>query len=418
MKNKAKDPGLEYLQLLGIRALRSTRVIFDDLDRMFGIEKGRRISAMIDKRAERDNYTDEHDWKEADRQFYDLKNEDYALGLYLTGAFDGDIIRRACNWIIEHKDFFGRTILEIGCDIGLISCFLAKTFPSSTITAIDRCKNGLNIGQKLAEKFGLSNIKFICADANELTEKYDTVFSMRVMHENHHALEDTTLLFKQTARIFQEGTNSYAQTLAKLVSDEGLVISIERCGKNPLLLGWLWALRNNSLFFAPDLYSELKCQEVGSESTFEANVCIKDSKAAVSEEDIYNEFCQMFIGDFDIGSPQFDGWVAAVMLQNSFDELIEGYEAYAPQQNNWKFLHLSLWTNSHDDSSLLAYDVKLDEGLRRLSNTYLSKKEDWIKRNRDFCRQLIDNGYIVKKLEIQNGAIISGAVIHKYDLND
>lgn len=199
MKNKVKDPGLEYMQQLGIKALRSTNVIFNDLDRMFGREKSRKISAMIDKRAERENYTDEHDWKEADRQFYDLKNEDYALSLYLTGAFDGDIIRRACNWIIDHKDFFGKTILEIGCDIGLISCFLAKTFPSSTITAIDRCKNGVNIGQKLAEKFGLSNIKFICADANELTEKYDTVFSMRVMHENHHAPEDTTLLFKQTA---------------------------------------------------------------------------------------------------------------------------------------------------------------------------------------------------------------------------
>lgn len=387
MKTKVKDPGLEYVQQLGIRALRSSRVIFDDLDRMFGIEKGRRISAMIDKRAERENYTDEHDWKEADRQFYDLKNEDYDLSLYLTGAFDGDIIRRTCNWITDHKDLFGDTILEIGCDIGLISCFLAKTFPNSIVTAIDRCKNGLAIGQKLADKFGLTNIKFICADANELTEKYETVFSMRVMHENHHSTEDTTLLFKQTARVFQEGTYSYAQTLSKLVSDEGLVISIERCGKNPLLLGWLWALRDNGLIFSPDLYSELRCQEVGSESTFEANVYIKEIKAEVSEDDIYNEFCRMFIGDFDIGAPQFDGWVAAVMLQNSYDQLIEGYEAYAPQQQNWKFLHVSLWTNSHDETSLLAYDVKLDEGLRRLCNTYLSNKEDWIKRNRDFCRQ-------------------------------
>lgn len=194
------------------------------------------------------------------------------MSLYLTGAFDGDIIRRTRNWITDHKDLFGDTILEIGCDIGLISCFLAKTFPNSIVTAIDRCKNGLAIGQKLADKFGLTNIKFICADANELTEKYETVFSMRVMHENHHSTEDTTLLFKQTARVFQEGTYSYAQTLSKLVSDEGLVISIERCGKNPLLLGWLWALRDNGLIFSPDLYSELRCQEVGSESTFEANV--------------------------------------------------------------------------------------------------------------------------------------------------
>lgn len=97
----------------------------------------------------------------------------------------------------------------------------------------------------------------------------------------------TTLLFKQTARVFQEGTYSYAQTLSKLVSDEGLVISIERCGKKPLLLGWLWALRDNGLIFSPDLYSELRCQEVGSESTFEVNVRIKEIKAEVSEDDIF-----------------------------------------------------------------------------------------------------------------------------------
>ena len=88
------------------------------------------------------------------------------LSLYLTGAFDGDIIRRTCNWITDHKDLFGDTILEIGCDIGLIPCFLAKTFPNSIVTAIDRCKNGLAIGQKLADKFGLDQAKqrFLQAD--------------------------------------------------------------------------------------------------------------------------------------------------------------------------------------------------------------------------------------------------------------
>ena len=409
---KEKDPGLDYLQQLGIRALRNTNVIFDNMDRLFGKEQGQRFSKLIDKRAQRESFTDRVDWKEADKTFYDAKNEKYDLSLYLTGAFDGDIVRKACNWIVEHRDFFGKTILEIGCDIGLISCFLAKTVPDSTIIAIDRCKNGLAIGQKLAEKFELTNVKFIRADANELTDQYDTVFSMRVMHENHRSVEDTTLLFKQSAHMFQEGTNTYAQTLSRLVTENGFVISIERCGKNPLYLGWLWALRNNGLIFDPELYSELKCQEVGKESTFEASVCVKDLNSDISEDELYNVFCATFIGEFNPSSAQFDGWVAAVMLQNSFNNLIEGYEAYAPNENNWKFLHLSLWTNSRDASSLLAYDVKLDEGLRRLYNADISKKDGWIERNREFCRQLIKNGYIVKKVEYEDGKIISGATLH------
>ncbi len=418
MKTRFKDAGLEYLKQLELKPSRNTWTIIDEISRRFGKEKGDQFATLINERADRNSFIEEQDYKEADRRFYNTKNEDFALGLYLTGAVDGDIIRKACNWIVEHRDFFGSSILEIGCDIGLISCFLAKTFPNSTITAIDRCENGLAIGQKLAERFGLSNIRFVCTDANELMETFDTVFSMRVMHENHNSLEDTTLLFKQTARVFQEGTNAYAQTLSKLVSDEGNVVSIERCGKNPLLLGWLWALRDNGLLFVPELYSELKCQEFGRESTFEVGVCVKEPTSDISEDDIYNVFCEMFIGEFDPLSPQFDGWVAAVMLQNSFGDLVEGYEAYDPKQSNWKFSHNSLWTNPKDSTSVLGYDVKIDEGLRKLYNVDISIKDDWIKRNRDFNRALVENGYIVKKIELKDGNIISGSIVRREDLMD
>ena len=33
-----------------------------------------------------------------------MKNEDYNLSLAITSAFDADILRKACNWIVENKE--------------------------------------------------------------------------------------------------------------------------------------------------------------------------------------------------------------------------------------------------------------------------------------------------------------------------
>ena len=66
-----------------------------------------------------------------DSWFYSFKNQTYNLSMAVSSAFDGDILKRACNWIMQNKDCFGKTILEIGCDTGIMSCFLAKTFPDA-----------------------------------------------------------------------------------------------------------------------------------------------------------------------------------------------------------------------------------------------------------------------------------------------
>ena len=127
---------------------------------------------------------------------YLLKNEDIDAALKFTGDVDGDIIRHVCNWILSHKQCFGKTILEVGCDIGLISCFLAKTFPESKIIAIDRFSEGVAIAKQLAEELELNNIEFKCIDANSINEKYDTVFSCRTLHENRDIKENYYTLFR------------------------------------------------------------------------------------------------------------------------------------------------------------------------------------------------------------------------------
>ena len=43
----------------------------------------------------------------------------------------GDVLRQACNYVASHKEYFGHTILELNCATGLMTGFLAGTFPGS-----------------------------------------------------------------------------------------------------------------------------------------------------------------------------------------------------------------------------------------------------------------------------------------------
>lgn len=89
--------------------------------------------------------------------------------------YDGDIIRKACNYIDTHKDFFVETILEVGCEAGFMTGFLAKTFPKARIVSIDRSKAAIDIATKRIESLGIKNVEFRVSPLAEISEQFDTV---------------------------------------------------------------------------------------------------------------------------------------------------------------------------------------------------------------------------------------------------
>lgn len=86
----------------------------------------------------------------------------------------------------------------------MISCFLAKTFPDARIVSIDRCAAAIEIAKAFAKKQGLENIAFLCCDLKEVEGSFDTVFSMRTLHENNEAEEDVVNDLGEQAAVFRE----------------------------------------------------------------------------------------------------------------------------------------------------------------------------------------------------------------------
>lgn len=95
--------------------------------------------------------------------------------------------------ILEFADFpsvKGKKVLEIGCGIGTATIKFAQA-GAKKVTAVDLSEISLETAKKRAEVYGLSNIEFYQANAEELSktvpkEQYDLIYSFGVIHHTPH----------------------------------------------------------------------------------------------------------------------------------------------------------------------------------------------------------------------------------------
>lgn len=89
----------------------------------------------------------------------------------------------------EFEKWRGKKVLEIGCGIGSDTINFARA--GAQVTAVDLSTESLALAKKRAEVFGLNNITFYQANAEQLSdyvpvERYDLVYSFGVIHHTPH----------------------------------------------------------------------------------------------------------------------------------------------------------------------------------------------------------------------------------------
>ncbi len=140
------------------------------------------------------------------------------MALIVANYTDADIIRQFSMWIYEHRSEFKDTILDVGCGIGILSCFLALILPRAQITALDCSEASIRIAEQIKSKLQISNIEFVAGSIQDLEdEQFDTVFSSRTFHENIRKIEPGYLFqsFSEQVAIYQ---NAYKRYCFQLVS--------------------------------------------------------------------------------------------------------------------------------------------------------------------------------------------------------
>ena len=286
---KKKDAALEYMLKLGIFPAKSPSGALEQL------------RSVMDPETLKEVLTAEE--TEGDPQaFYRVKNRTLETALTVSGAFGGDVLRKACGLIDaspevfcpaagEEEDLSSRVaedpafrVAEAGCDCGIVSCFIARRYPEAEVTGADLCAEGISAAEKLAEKLGLSNVRFVIGAAESLEAgAYDVVFSLRTMHENCDVEEPEDAAVPETLREYEEACfgalGPFAAGIAALLRPGGRFLSIERRGGSGAVdaLGHAFerAMEAAGLTCLPEMRRQLVCSEVGQETALEVRVFVK-----------------------------------------------------------------------------------------------------------------------------------------------
>ena len=295
---KKKDAALEYMLKLGIFPAKSPSGALEQL------------KSVMDPETLKEVLTAEE--TEGDPQaFYRVKNRTLDTALTVSGAFGGDVLRKACGLIDASPEVFGPAagagvsgpgaafrVAEVGCDCGIVSCFIAQRYPDAEVTGADLCAEGISAAEKLAEKLGLSNVRFVKGAAETLdASAFDVVFSLRTMHENCDVEEPEDASsaggpanapvgaeavpepLRQYEEACFEALRPYAAGIATLLKPGGRFLSIERRGGSETVdaLGNAFerALETAGLTCLPEMRRQLVCTEVGQETVLEVRAFSK-----------------------------------------------------------------------------------------------------------------------------------------------
>lgn len=176
-------------------------------------------------------YVDKFFFDEDDSNFFDMKNIDMKFSDLYSNVVDGKIISEVLKFIEENKKYFGKKILDLGCDNGLITCFIAYLFPNREVVGIDYSKKAIDICNKRAQKLKLKNIKFYEATTSNM--KYDTIFTSRVVNFNmkKELKNKTTPKFENMFERFDRTICEYGDfinNLNEILNKDGHIIQFER----------------------------------------------------------------------------------------------------------------------------------------------------------------------------------------------
>ena len=181
--------------------------------------------------------------------WYPAKAVSLDLALAVNSQAMGDRHEAFLSWFVGANLPTVKRVLDVGCDIGVLTCYYARFFPDAEVIGIDRCPESIACAKQLAAKLQLSNVQFHVADVLNLPQPlagqtFDLVVSQFVTHEIaspfHRAI-------RSVEQAMSEPLNPdllvYAQTLSSvLAARTGTLVTFERIIDPATLAEWSQAL--------------------------------------------------------------------------------------------------------------------------------------------------------------------------------
>lgn len=325
-------------------------------------------------------------------KFYELKNKYFEASLYISAAFDSGLFRHVGNMIMDNTDMFKGSVLDMACDCGITTCFMARCYPDCHFVGIDVNPLAIENAKKLAEKVNVSNVEFICANAYEmdLEKKFDTVTSFRVLLDiaddyAHHL--PFVGLRKDRENDYKEAFSKYAKVISNHLADGGYVFSVERYTAEYGWLGWMDALRDEGVC-AIDGCDLMRAQDISSTKEYSVTYAKKEASDKTSL-DIFNDALSK---QFKSGTG-YEGGMAEFALYYDADGEIEFTDVYKKK----RIIHQYAFATAKNGKRMY-FDAGAN---KRKIKYYNAKKEEQMQK--DFDKKLSlysDDLYSIKKYTV------------------
>ena len=310
------------------------------------------------------------------KAFYKLKNRSLEGSIHISAAFDGGVFRHIGNMIVEEKGMQGKSVLDLCCDCGIVTCFMARCYPDSKFTGIDIDEGAIENAKKLAEKLGVTNAEFICCDVYELDlgEKFDYVTSFRSLLDA--ADKQTKGLNYIGYRPDREETykgafSDFAKSVSKHLKDGGTLISVERYTGEYGWLGWMYALSEHGIN-PTDRCDTMRAQDISSVKEYSVTYAVKGEGKQVLEA-----FNDVMSKQFKSGTG-YDGAMAEFALYYDSEGEIEFYDVIKGNRIIHQFAFADsksgkrmYYDASNDARKIKYYNVKKEESQRKDFNKKL-----------------------------------------------
>ncbi len=218
----------------------------------------------------------------------------YDVGLFITtggllGRWSDGGGRAIVDWLAREKpDFKPKRILDIGATLGHNVLPIAAAFPDAEVVAVDVGGPMLRYGLARAKSLGLDNVRFVQANAADLSMfedgSFDWVQTTMFLHEL--SLTSMQAIFKESHRLLRPG---------------GMVLHVEQPQYTPQMPLYEQAMRDWDAFYNNEPFwstlHEIDLDACFKDAGFEPGKLIHD-KVSADARDIFPAAADDTVEDF------------------------------------------------------------------------------------------------------------------------
>ena len=261
-----------------------------------------------------------------------------------------------------------RSILDVGCGVGILTTFYAKQYPNKTLVGIDRSPASIARAQEQTKAHGLTNVQFECLDLDLTapTRSYDLILATHALVQaeqdpgipsrNWNTFERAREKQQQADFECRTGIGSRLDRLSASLSAQGRMIVFEKTRQlaRRVPLQRALAARDLGLIDQPELIRYRLLEEVTDDGPF-----------YVLERGALRQLLWDESPEPDEGR-SFD---RTQLKTGSSDPAVPLYENHWPSAQN-------IWEQLHDKHLLKETTCQEPDG--RQLHVELGQAEDWV----------------------------------------